>query len=25
MFKYVGGPNDFYTMLCDEQGEEVFL
>ena len=25
MFKYVGGPDDFYTMLCDEQGEEVFL
>jgi hypothetical protein len=25
MFKFVGGPNDFYTMLCDEQGEEVSL
>ena len=25
MFKFVGGPDDFYTMLCDEQGEEVFL
>ena len=25
MFKFVGGPNDFYTMLCDEQGKEVSL
>jgi hypothetical protein len=25
MFKYVGGPEDFYTMLCDEQGHQIFL
>jgi hypothetical protein len=25
MFKFVGKPNSFYTMLCDEQGEEISL
>lgn len=26
MYKFIGdGPNDYYTMLCDEQGNEVFV